>query len=90
MAARKKRKFLSDDWRMKIQTSMIINRLQDHIKITPQDPNFSKKYMDKSQVSAALGLLKKTLPDLQTMELSGKDGERLFPEKITVELIKPK
>jgi len=42
--------------RAKIQTSQIINRLTDHV--------LGKVEMKPSQVTAALGLLKKSLPDL--------------------------
>jgi hypothetical protein len=63
MAARKT-KSLSEDWRQKIQTSMIINRLQDHIKGTVE--------LSPTQVSAANILLKKIAPDLQAVEHSGE------------------
>ena len=49
--------------RAKIQTSQIINRLESHVNGTVE--------LTASQVTAALGLLKKTLPDLQATELSG-------------------
>ena len=49
--------------RQKIQTSQIINRLMGHV--------MGKNKMTPSQVNAALGLIKKTLPDLQATELSG-------------------
>lgn len=63
MAARKTPS-LTDAWREKIQTSMIINRLQDHINGTIE--------LSSTQVSAALGLLKKTAPDLSAVEQSGE------------------
>lgn len=62
MAARKDLRH-SDEVRAKIQTSQLINRLTDHV--------LNDTEMSKSQVSAALGLLKKTLPDLQSVEHSG-------------------
>lgn len=62
MAARKVRKHLSDDWRLKIQTSMIINRLENFVK--------GEVELSAAQVTAALGLLKKSLPDLQAVEMS--------------------
>ena len=68
MAARKT-KFLSDEHRLKIQTSMLINRLTDFVN--------SKVELNPAQVTAALGLLKKSLPDLQAAELTGKDGKDL-------------
>lgn len=59
MAARKSR-FLSDEHRKKIQASMLINRLQDFVN--------SKVEMSPAQVTAALGLLKKALPDLSSVD----------------------
>lgn len=43
---------------------MIINRLQDHINGTVE--------LSSTQVSAALGLLKKTAPDLSAVEQTGE------------------
>lgn len=54
--------------REKIQTSQLINRLQDFV--------FGTAKMEKSQVTAALGLLKKTLPDLTSTTLAGSIGIR--------------
>lgn len=62
MAARKT-KSVSEDWRARIKTSMLINRLQDHVE--------GHVELTKSQVSAALGLLKKTAPDLSAVDHSG-------------------
>jgi hypothetical protein len=62
MAARL-RKTHQEDVRSKIQTSQLINRLTDHV--------FDRAEMTKTQVSAAMGLLRKTLPDLSCVELSG-------------------
>lgn len=50
--------------RAKIATSQITNRLTDHIN--------GKVEMSATQVTAALGLLRKTLPDLSATELSGE------------------
>lgn len=51
--------------RAKIKTSAIINRLTKHI-------GYEGDLMTPSQVQAALGLLKKTLPDQKAMEISGE------------------
>ena len=67
MAARKT-KHLSDDWRKKIQTSMLINRLSDFVN--------GKVELNSAQVTAALGLLRKSLPDLNNIELGNKPGEK--------------
>ncbi len=58
MAARKT-KFLSDEHRLKIQTSMLINRLTSFVN--------GEVKMEAAQVTAALGLLKKALPDLSAV-----------------------
>lgn len=52
--------------RSKIQTSQIINRLSGFVKGDCE--------LTAPQVTAALGLLKKTLPDLQAVEHSGDGG----------------
>jgi len=49
--------------RDKIKTSQLINRLQSFVN--------GKVKLAPAQVTAALGLLKKTLPDLTATELSG-------------------
>lgn len=69
MAARRinKRQFdkaWEDKTRAKIQTSQIINRLNSFIN--------SEVQLQPAQVTAALGLLKKSLPDLQSVEHSGE------------------
>lgn len=55
----KKPKFLSDEHRLKIQTSQLINRLTSFVN--------SEIELSPAQVSAALGLLKKSLPDLSAV-----------------------
>lgn len=50
--------------RAKIQTSQIINRLMKFIN--------GEVEMSASQVTASLGLLKKSLPDLQSIEMTGE------------------
>jgi len=63
MAARKTTKALPPEWREKIQTTMLINRLENFVK--------GEIKMEPHQVTAALGLLKKTLPDLASTQVSG-------------------
>jgi len=64
MAARKNRGTLDKPWedsvRSKIQTSMLINRLTDFVK--------GEVKLDPAQVTAALGLLKKSVPDLTSID----------------------
>jgi hypothetical protein len=50
--------------RSKIQTGMIIEKLSNHI--------LNGDEMTSTQVSAALGLLKKTTPDLSAIEHQGE------------------
>lgn len=61
MAARKKLAH-DENTRLKIQTSQLINRLTNHVH--------GKTEMSATQVSAALGLLKKSLPDLAAQHLT--------------------
>lgn len=63
MAARTRRIFHDENTRLKIQTSQIINRLTKHV--------LGAVEMQPSQVTAALGLLKKTLPDLSATQHTG-------------------
>lgn len=67
MAARKNKGTLDKPWedsvRAKIQTSMLVNRLTDFVK--------GEVDLSAPQVTAALGLMKKSLPDLQSVELTG-------------------
>ena len=75
MAARN-RKGLSENTRTRIQTTMIVKRLEDHI--------LGKVEMTSSQVSAASILIKKTLPDLQAVHVQ-KDASNNPIENMTVE-----
>ena len=50
----------SEEIRAKIQSSQLINVLQKHV--------FQGTDLKKSQVSAAIALLRKTIPDLQSIE----------------------
>lgn len=67
MAARTVKIRHDEETRAKIQTSQLINRLEDHI--------LNNLDLKPTQVTAALGLLKKTLPDLANVELSGNDDK---------------
>ncbi len=62
MAARLRLKH-QDEVREKIRASQLVNRLEDHV--------LGEVEMTSTQVSAALGLLKKCVPDLQATELTG-------------------
>jgi hypothetical protein len=54
---------MSDEHRVKIQNSNILNALIEHVS--------GNRDMAPSQVTAGLGLLKKVLPDLQQTTISG-------------------
>ena len=57
---------MSDEHRVKIQNSNILNALIEHVQ--------GEREMSATQVSAGLGLLKKVLPDVSAVEHSGVDG----------------
>ena len=88
MAARN-RPGLSENTRKRIQTTMLVKRLEEHILSKPEiledGTIVNKDLMTQSQVSAALGLIKKTLPDLSSMELTG-DPENPIDMKWTIEV----
>lgn len=66
MAARKQL-WHPDEVKAKIQASQLINRLTKHA--LSSDP-----VMDASQVTAAVKLLNKVVPDLKAVEHTGPDG----------------
>lgn len=63
MAARIRRVELAKEWRERIQTSMLLNRLQDHAS--------GKVKMSNTQVRAAEILLRKVIADLSATTISG-------------------
>lgn len=68
MAARKDLRH-SDEVRKKIQTSQLVNRLNKHVNGTVE--------MSATQLKAAEILLKKSLPDLSAITLSGDPDKPL-------------
>lgn len=64
--------------RQRIQTTQIVKRLTDHTL------GKLKIEMTDSQVRAGLGLLKKTLPDLQSIEHGGSIGGDGGPKRIVL------
>lgn len=56
--------------RARIRAGGIAKRLEGHV--------LGKVEMSTSQVTAALGLLRKVVPDMSTHEHTGADGEPLF------------
>ena len=73
MAARKQL-FHPDEVRAKIQASQLINRLHDNA--------FGKVELTQSQVRSIEILLKKAVPDLSSVELTGDDNK---PVRMVVE-----
>ena len=63
--AERLRKTHQDDVRAKIQTSQLINRLTDHA--------LGNVELSPTQVRAIEVLIKKTLPDLSAIQLSGDE-----------------
>lgn len=68
MAARTRRISHDENTRAKIQTSQIVNRLTKHV--------FGELDLTATQIAAALGLLKKSLPDLQSIEMTAEVTEK--------------
>lgn len=66
MAARIRKVRNDDEHRLRIQTTQLLKRLTDHAL------GLLENEMKPTQVTAALGLLKKTLPDLTAVEHSGE------------------
>ena len=68
MAARIRKGTKTDPWpekvRERIKSSMLVNALSDHV--------LGNNDMKPTQITAALGLLRKVLPDLSATELSGE------------------
>lgn len=56
---------MSDEHRVKIQNSNILNALIEHVE--------GRREMSPTQVTAGLGLLKKVLPDISQVTISGDD-----------------
>ena len=66
MAPRNRKIRHDEETRAKIQASQLINRLQDHV--------FGKVDLKPTQVQSALGLLKKSVPDISAVQHTGGDG----------------
>lgn len=60
--------------RDRIKAGVITDRLVKHV--------LGENEMTKSQVSAGLGLLKKVVPDLSSVEGVGEDGEHVHEVRI--------
>lgn len=65
----------ADAVRARIRAGGIVKRLEDHI--------LGKVEMSASQVSAALGLLRKVVPDLAVTAITGPNGGPVQVENVT-------
>ena len=77
MAARKGRKagfVMTDEHRVKIQNSNILNALIEHVQ--------GDRDMSATQVSAGIALLRKCLPDLSAVEHTG-DKDKPIAHTVT-------
>lgn len=70
---------MSDQHRVKIQNSNILNALIEHVD--------GKRDMSASQVSAGVALLRKVLPDLNTTTIEG--GDNPLQTITRIELVAP-
>lgn len=66
---------MSEEHRVKIQNSNILNALLEHVE--------GERDMSPSQVTAGVALMKKVLPDLQAMQHSG-DVENPVQHKLSI------
>jgi hypothetical protein len=73
---------LSKGHRDAIQASMILKRLQRFIEVDPDRPKPSDIRMTRTQVHVALALLRKVLPDLASVEVSGNPEKPLMVQVV--------
>jgi hypothetical protein len=81
MAARIRKTTLSDSWKEKIRTTMLINRLNSHI--------FEDVEISPTQMKAIEILLKKVAPDLKAVEVSGNEDSPLAITSIERVIVDP-
>lgn len=77
MAARTRKVRHDDFTRAKIQTTQLVKRLMSHVDGDVE--------LSSTQVTAALGLLKKALPDLASTQISG-DADNPLNVYTTIEM----
>lgn len=81
MAATKRNAMLIEEAREKIKTTQLINRLQNHALGTVE--------MTRSQVHATEILLKKRVPDLSSVTLSGDAENPILFGRIERVIVEP-
>lgn len=72
---------MSDEHRVKIQNSNILNALIEHVD--------GKREMSASQVTAGIALLRKVLPDMSNVTVSGDRENPVKIEFVTIYEPKP-
>ena len=72
MAARINRIQVDQNTRLKIKAGQLIKRLQNYALTDSEDDKFLKKAMNKDQIRCAEILLKKLLPDIQSITIEGQ------------------
>jgi hypothetical protein len=80
--ARPINKLHQEDVRKKIQASQLINRLTDHA--------LGDSELSATQIKAIEILLRKSVPDLTAVSLSGPDGGAVQIEQIRRTIVDPK
>jgi hypothetical protein len=70
---------MSNEHRVKIQNSNVLNALIEHAE--------GRREMSSSQVTAGLGLLKKALPDLTTITHQGDEDGGPVNHSLKVEFV---
>ena len=76
------RKTHQDDVRAKIQASQLINVLQNHALGVTEE-------LSQSRLKAIEILLRKSLPDLSSVQVSGEGGGPVQFEQIVRKLVRP-
>ena len=71
---------MSEEHRVKIQNSNVLNALVEHVE--------GKREMSSTQVTAGIALMRKVLPDLSNTEISGTDDAPLV-HKVVREIVRP-
>lgn len=71
---------IDETTRAKIQTIQLVKRLQDFALGNPDPTSGKPVELDKTRVMAITALLRKTLPDLSSVEMKGDGGGPLVIE----------
>ena len=72
---------MSDAHRVKIQNSNVLNALVEHV--------IGKREMSSTQVTAGIALMRKVLPDLSNVEVSGDAENPLHAVVTQIALVAP-